>query len=87
MNNIAIIGIGFWGRVLLASFLQKTNVDAASSTGNIDNIEKTKSLSNKIKFKSNLEIANDDKVNAVIIAVPVENLYDTTNRTNLYEST
>ena len=76
MINVAVIGIGRFGRSLLKSFDEKVSVVAASSTGNFENIEKTKILSSNIRFIDNEEIACDKKIDAVVIASPIQELYN-----------
>jgi predicted dehydrogenase len=76
-HNVAISGTGRFGRVLIKSFIKKTNVIAASSQGNISNINKTLEISRNIKFKNNLDIARDKNIYSVIVATPINSLYET----------
>lgn len=74
-QKTAIIGVGKFGRILLKSFLEKTDVVAISSNGNQENLREVRKISKNIIFRSNLDIAKDKSIESVVIASSIDSLF------------
>ena len=76
MKNIAIIGIGRWGKNLIRDFSKITNVKICISNGKKENIRWVKQNYPKIELSKNLnDVLNDPNINSVIIATPIKTHY------------
>lgn len=72
MKNIAIVGIGHWGKVLLKEFSKTGKVTACCSRGGKKNISWVKKYYPDISFMTNYtKILNDKNISAVVLAVPI----------------
>ena len=78
--DIASIGIGRWGQLLTQSFSEKCNIKYFSSTGNSHNIKLINDIVPSAEHVDIKHILEDEKVDAVIVAVPMEQLYDIAQR-------
>ncbi len=74
MNSIGIIGSGRWGRNIARSFSKKRNVKRVVSSGNADNLKKMKEIIPEIQSSSFTDVLLDNDIDAVVVAVPIENL-------------
>lgn len=73
MINLALIGLGYWGKNYLRVIKDSAGVKLAYICDVNENLEL---LPNDAKFTTNYEdIANDDKVDACIIATPASSHY------------
>ena len=75
-DSVAIIGAGRFGRILANSFREKFSQVYVSSNGNLENRKKVTEIDDNIKFRTNQEIAYDNSIKSVVIASPIENLFD-----------
>ncbi len=81
MKNIAIVGLGKWGKNLLREFSGICNIVACHSIGNIENKEWLRKNFPKIKYIKNFQdILNDKSVDAVIIASPIKTHFPLSSR-------
>ena len=72
MKNMAIIGLGSWGKLLLKEFSKISNVVICMGTGNIKNKKWLKSNFHNIKYTTNFkEILNNPIIDCVVIASPI----------------
>lgn len=73
MKNLAIIGIGEWGRNLIREFSKKSNIVICHSTGNKENIRWLRKNFPNIQHTKNFQdILNNNSINAIIIASPIK---------------
>ena len=72
MKNLAIVGIGYWGKKLISEFSKIANIKFCYSQGNISNINWLHRNYPKIKFCKNFQdILNDSSIDGVVIASPI----------------
>ena len=72
MKNLAIVGIGYWGKKLISEFSKIANIKFCYSQGNISNINWLHRNYPKIKFCKNFQdILNDSTIDGVVIASPI----------------
>jgi len=72
MKNLAIIGIGYWGKKLIREYSKISNIVVCCSSGNKNNIAWLKKNYPKIKHTNNFDkILNDSTVEGIIIATPI----------------
>ena len=72
MKNLAIVGIGYWGKKLISEFSNIANIKFCYSQGNISNINWLHRNYPKIKFCKNFQdILNDSAIDGVVIASPI----------------
>lgn len=74
MKSIGIIGSGRWGRNIARSFAKKRNVKRVVSSGNLENIAQMKEICPDIIVSSMDELLQDSDIDAVIVAVPIDDL-------------
>lgn len=76
-NNLAIIGIGSWGKNLIRDFSKYGNIRKCTSTGNLQNIKWLKKNYPSIKYvNSQKEIFSDPEIDAIIISTPIKTHYN-----------
>ena len=72
MKNVAIIGIGYWGKKLVYEFSKITNIKFCYSQGNPSNIKWLHKHYPKIKHCKNFQdILNDSTIDGIVIASPI----------------
>ena len=72
MKNLAIVGIGYWGKKLISEFSKIANIKFCYSQGNISNINWLHRNYPKIKFCKNFQdILNDSAIDGIVIASPI----------------
>ena len=76
MRCIGIIGAGRWGRNIAKSFAKKAHVKKVASSGNLVNLQKMQDVVPGIIPSSIEQILEDKEIEAVVVAVPMENLAD-----------
>lgn len=78
MQNIAVVGLGYWGPNLVRNTLSQTNANLAAVCDlNPDTFKKLKYLPEKTNKLTNIEdILNDESINIVIIATPTPTHYE-----------
>jgi len=75
--NLAIIGLGHWGKKLVIEFNKSHKIKYCHTKGNTQNISWLKKKFPKIKVvKQITEILDDDNIDAVIIATPIQSHKD-----------
>lgn len=73
MKNIAVVGLGKWGKNLLREFSKVCNIVMCHSVGNKENIMWLKKKFPDTKYTKNLrDILNDESIDAVVIASPIK---------------
>ena len=73
MKNLAIVGIGKWGKNLINEFSKNSNIIMCQSTGNKKNIEWVNKNFPNIQHTKNFEdILNNKLIDAVVIASPIK---------------
>jgi predicted dehydrogenase len=76
MNQIAIIGIGRWGKNLIREFSKISKVKFCLTTGNKENLKwLKKNYPDVIHTTKISDILNDPSIDAVIIATPIKTHY------------
>tara|TARA_B100000029_G_scaffold471225_1_gene510713 strand:+ start:369 stop:1253 length:885 start_codon:yes stop_codon:yes gene_type:complete len=77
MKNLAVIGIGKWGKNLIRELDKFANVKICSSNGNKKNINWIKTHYPKIRHVKNTEqIFLDKEIDAIIISTPINTHYN-----------
>jgi len=77
MKNLAIVGIGYWGKKLISEFSKIANIKFCYSQGNISNINWLHKNYPKIKFCKNFQdILNDSAIDGVVIASPISTHFE-----------
>ena len=77
MKNIAIVGLGNWGKILLKEFDKKTNVSLCVTNGNKKNISWLRKNYPNIKHSTDYnKILLDESIDAVVIATPISTHYN-----------
>lgn len=73
MKNIAIVGLGTWGKNLVLEFSKICNVVTCYNTGNKENLAWLRKNFPKIKHTKNFQdILNDESIDIVVIASPIK---------------
>ena len=77
MKNLAIVGIGYWGKKLISEFSKIANIKFCYSQGNISNINWLHRNYPKIKFCKNFQdILNDSTIDGIVIASPISTHFE-----------
>ena len=77
MKNLAIVGIGYWGKKLISEFSNIANIKFCYSQGNISNINWLHRNYPKIKFCKNFQdILNDSTIDGIVIASPISTHFE-----------
>ena len=77
MKNIAIVGIGYWGKKLVYEFSKIANVKFCHSQGNPTNIEWLHKYYPKIKHCKNFQdILDDSSIDGIVIASPIDTHFE-----------
>ena len=76
MSCVGIIGSGRWGRNIAKSFAKKSHVKKVASLGNLDNLRKMQDDVPGIIPSTLDQILEDKDIDAVVVAVSMENLAD-----------
>ena len=72
MKNLAIVGIGYWGKKLISEFSKIANIKFCYSQGNPSNINWVRRNYPKVNFCKNFQdILNDSTIDGVVIASPI----------------
>ena len=72
MKNLAIVGIGYWGKKLVSEFSKIANIKFCYSQGNTSNINWIHRNYPKVNFCKNFQdILNDSTIDGVVIASPI----------------
>ena len=72
MKNLAIVGIGYWGKKLVSEFSKIANIKFCYSQGNTSNINWIHRNYPKVNFCKNFQdILNDPTIDGVVIASPI----------------
>ncbi len=72
MKNLAIVGIGYWGKKLVFEFSKIANIKYCYSQGNASNINWLHRNYPKIKFCKNFQdILDDSTIDGIVIASPI----------------
>lgn len=73
MKNVAIVGLGRWGKNLLREFSRISNIEICHSTGNVENIEWLRKNFPKVKHTKNFhDVLNNNSIDAVVISTPIK---------------
>ena len=76
MKNIAIVGMGNWGKNLIYEFNKISNIMFCTSTGNSKNILWLKKYYPNIKYVQEFSnIVNNPLIDAIVIATPINSHY------------
>jgi len=77
MKNLAIVGIGYWGKKLISEFSNIANIKFCYSQGNTSNINWIHRNYPKINFCKNFQdILDDSTIDGVIIASPIDTHFE-----------
>ena len=77
MKNIAIVGIGYWGKNLIREFSNIANIKFCHSQGNLSNKNWLHKNYPKIKFCKNFQdILNDSTIDGIVIASPIDTHFE-----------
>ena len=77
MKNLAIVGIGYWGKKLVSEFSKIANIKFCYSQGNTSNINWIHRNYPKVSFCKNFQdILNDPTIDGVIIASPIDTHFE-----------
>ena len=77
MKNLAIVGIGYWGKKLVSEFSKIANIKFCYSQGNTSNINWIHRNYPKINFCKNFQdILDDSTIDGVIIASPIDTHFE-----------
>jgi len=72
MKNLAIVGIGYWGKKLVSEFSKIANVKFCYSQGNPSNINWLHRNYPKVNFCKNFQdILDDSTIDGIVIASPI----------------
>ena len=72
MKNLAIVGIGYWGKKLVSEFSNIANIKFCYSQGNPSNINWLHRNYPKVNFCKNFQdILDDSTIDGVVIASPI----------------
>ena len=73
MKNIAVVGLGKWGKNLLREFSGICNIVICHSIGNRKNLEWLRENFPNIKYTINFQdVLNDESIDAVVVASPIK---------------
>ena len=76
MNQIAIVGIGRWGKNLIREFSKLSKVKFCLTTGNKENLKWLKKNYPDVIHTTHIsDILNDQTIDAVVIATPIKTHY------------
>ncbi len=76
-KNLAIIGIGYWGKNLVRDFSKYSNIKKCTSNGNSQNIRWLKKNYPSIQYvNTQKEIFSDPEIDAIIISTPIKTHYN-----------
>ena len=77
MKNLAIVGIGYWGKKLVSEFSKIANIKFCYSQGNTSNIKWLHKNYPKIKHCKNFQdILNDSTIDGIVIASPIDTHFE-----------
>lgn len=77
MNQVAIIGLGNWGKKLLKAFNKLADVTICCTNGNKENIDWLNKNFPNTKHTTNFdEVVSNKNINAIVIATPINTHYD-----------
>jgi len=77
MKNLAIVGIGYWGKKLVSEFSKIANIKFCYSQGNTSNINWIHRNYPKVSFCKNFQdILNDSTIDGVVIASPIDTHFE-----------
>ena len=77
MKNLAIVGIGYWGKKLVSEFSKIANIKFCYSQGNISNINWIHRNYPKVNFCKNFQdILDDSTIDGVVIASPIDTHFE-----------
>lgn len=77
MHNLAVIGLGRWGKNLIGEFSKISNILICCSLGNLENKKWLELHYPKIRYTSKIEeIVTNKFVESVVIATPIDTHYN-----------
>ena len=77
MKNLAIVGIGYWGKKLVSEFSKIANIKFCYSQGNTSNINWIHRNYPKVNFCKNFQdILNDSTIDGIVIASPIDTHFE-----------
>ena len=77
MKNLAIVGIGYWGKKLVSEFSKIANIKFCYSQGNTSNINWIHRNYPKVNFCKNFQdILDDSTIDGVVIASPIDTHFE-----------
>ena len=77
MKNLAIVGIGYWGKKLVSEFSNIANIKFCYSQGNTSNINWIHRNYPKVNFCKNFQdILDDSTIDGVVIASPIDTHFE-----------
>ena len=77
MKNLAIVGIGYWGKKLVSEFSNIANIKYCYSQGNTSNINWIHRNYPKVNFCKNFQdILDDSTIDGVVIASPIDTHFE-----------
>ena len=77
MKNLAIVGIGYWGKKLVSEFSNIANVKFCYSQGNPSNVNWLHKNYPKVNFCKNFQdILDDSTIDGVVIASPIDTHFE-----------
>ena len=77
MKNLAVVGIGYWGKKLVSEFSKIANIKFCYSQGNTSNINWIHRNYPKVNFCKNFQdILNDSTIDGVVIASPIDTHFE-----------
>ena len=77
MKNLAIVGIGYWGKKLVSEFSKIANVKFCYSQGNPSNVNWLHRNYPKVNFCKNFQdILDDSTIDGVVIASPIDTHFE-----------
>jgi len=81
MKQIAIVGIGRWGKNLIREFSKLAQVKVCVTTGNKKNLKWLRQNYPKVKHTTDVyQILKDPEIDAVVIATPIKNHFTLTKK-------
>ena len=77
MKNLAIVGIGYWGKKLVSEFSKIANIKFCCSQGNPSNINWLHRNYPKVNFCKNFQdILDDSTIDGIVIASPIDTHFE-----------